>query len=509
MIHTTHPSSSSFRILGEGSFGCIRSPAFSCAGTNEDDSATNPHLISKLIDLDEAEKELKEAEGIAAVDPDQNFTISKLSMCKPKENEQLVREYMDHCETMKKNFPVKKGYHLENPQFVAEHFVLLRMENGGMSLHDWINIFTNNAITRHFDVPTFFRSIPALLRGLQTLHEAKLLHMDLNPKNIVYNPQTQKLKLIDFGKTRSRVRIWNRYADPKYDDKYHAYWEYYPIESFFMQYNKFTDPILHTFMDHHVETSNFDPQNAMHTLDDLLLIMYKFADMDPTTFQVQYRQDRAQEYEKTDNIPKAFRIHREKFVEILFSTERERDRFHYEFLLFLKKVVDECYLKTLPEIHAIYKRYLHMFLDKYDLYGVGHSLLRLFGPLKNHVTPGSLRWPWAYDILQTCFARMCHPNLEERTQIDDVVREYELALHSAQWAAEAESRAEEEIQRQYQSNKKPVARRWTQRVYRWLRGEPNTKTQKKGGRRWRKLRRRDLQTRTSRSAKQKRKSQRK
>ena len=35
--------------------------------------------------------------------------------------------------------------------------------------------------------------------GLRAIHEANIIHKDINPSNIVYNPVTKELKIIDFG----------------------------------------------------------------------------------------------------------------------------------------------------------------------------------------------------------------------------------------------------------------------------------------------------------------------
>lgn len=39
----------------------------------------------------------------------------------------------------------------------------------------------------------------AICQGLHHIHQAQIIHKDLNPSNILYNAQTQQLKIIDFG----------------------------------------------------------------------------------------------------------------------------------------------------------------------------------------------------------------------------------------------------------------------------------------------------------------------
>ena len=38
-----------------------------------------------------------------------------------------------------------------------------------------------------------------ITESLAAIHKNNIIHKDINPSNIVYNPQTEKLKIIDFG----------------------------------------------------------------------------------------------------------------------------------------------------------------------------------------------------------------------------------------------------------------------------------------------------------------------
>ena len=45
----------------------------------------------------------------------------------------------------------------------------------------------------------FIHCHPDCTRTLGEIHAANIIHKDINPSNIVYNPQTGKVKIIDFG----------------------------------------------------------------------------------------------------------------------------------------------------------------------------------------------------------------------------------------------------------------------------------------------------------------------
>jgi len=61
-------------------------------------------------------------------------------------------------------------------------------ENGGTPLHE---IQMNDH--------DFIKSFIILCKSLQTLHEVEFIHRDIKPMNILYNPDNNKLSLIDFG----------------------------------------------------------------------------------------------------------------------------------------------------------------------------------------------------------------------------------------------------------------------------------------------------------------------
>jgi len=84
---------------------------------------------------------------------------------------------------------IVKPYRLEQwqgrPILVLEDF-------GGRDLTHWLN---PNAL----DLEDTLRIGQKLAIALAQLHQQHLIHKDLKPENIVFNPQTQELKLIDFS----------------------------------------------------------------------------------------------------------------------------------------------------------------------------------------------------------------------------------------------------------------------------------------------------------------------
>ncbi|HIK08910.1 MAG TPA: AAA family ATPase [Oscillatoriaceae cyanobacterium M33_DOE_052] len=71
--------------------------------------------------------------------------------------------------------------------------ILIILEDfGGESLKIWQN-------QRQFTLEEFLQIAIATADSLAQIHAANTIHKDINPSNIVYNPATRQLKIIDFG----------------------------------------------------------------------------------------------------------------------------------------------------------------------------------------------------------------------------------------------------------------------------------------------------------------------
>ncbi|MEQ9233588.1 AAA family ATPase [Coleofasciculus sp. E2-BRE-01] len=70
--------------------------------------------------------------------------------------------------------------------------VIVFEDFGGESLRQWMNQYS-------FTLEDFLQIAIATTTSLAQVHAANIIHKDINPANIVYNPNTKQLKLIDFG----------------------------------------------------------------------------------------------------------------------------------------------------------------------------------------------------------------------------------------------------------------------------------------------------------------------
>ncbi|MCT7962823.1 AAA family ATPase [Laspinema sp. D1] len=105
----------------------------------------------------------------------------------PEKIAQFKREYET---TQSLNFPgVINAYRLERSD---RQWVMVMEDFGGVSLK---TIIQNQPLT----LSQFLPIAIDIAEILDLVHQQQIIHKDINPSNIVFNPNTQELKLIDFG----------------------------------------------------------------------------------------------------------------------------------------------------------------------------------------------------------------------------------------------------------------------------------------------------------------------
>lgn len=60
-------------------------------------------------------------------------------------------------------------------------------------------IFSKIIAKAQFSLTDFLKIAIQIVEILGAIHTANIIHKDINPSNIVFNPRTQQLKIIDFG----------------------------------------------------------------------------------------------------------------------------------------------------------------------------------------------------------------------------------------------------------------------------------------------------------------------
>lgn len=104
--------------------------------------------------------------------------------------QELARYRTEYKITQALNLPgCIKAYDLQPFQ---NTLVMFLEDFGGESLKIWMS-------QRQFSLEEFLKIAIATTESLGLLHAVNIIHKDINPSNIVFNPATGQLKLIDFG----------------------------------------------------------------------------------------------------------------------------------------------------------------------------------------------------------------------------------------------------------------------------------------------------------------------
>ncbi len=189
------------RKIGEGSYGCVFSPALRCKG----DSERTPDTISKLMHKLYATAEFNTANVIREIDPEQKFSIYPSRMCELDPANMYANaaedKYLD-C----KRLGVSS---IDEMAAFADEYRVIEMPYGGVELNDF-------KVTDIREILSFFDSLLPLIRGMALMHSKHYYHFDIKAANIV----TKRLedgkyltRLIDFGfGTKGRDLVMN---DPK------------------------------------------------------------------------------------------------------------------------------------------------------------------------------------------------------------------------------------------------------------------------------------------------------
>ena len=90
---------------------------------------------------------------------------------------------------------------LRGVQTIIQAYDLQRYENSLLIiLEDFGGQSLNKLISQNpFNLEQFLSIAIKITDSLAAIHSANIIHKDINPSNIVYNPETEELKIIDFG----------------------------------------------------------------------------------------------------------------------------------------------------------------------------------------------------------------------------------------------------------------------------------------------------------------------
>ncbi|MBP0018015.1 MAG: AAA family ATPase [Cyanobacteria bacterium SBLK] len=122
---------------------------------------------------------------------DRTPVILKFLNCDYPSSEQIRRYKQEYYLTCQLNAPgIIKAYSLEEWQ---RSYAIVLEDFGGISLKKW------QKQRDKLSLKEFLQLAIAITESLGQVHAQNIIHKDINPANIVFNPETKELKIIDFG----------------------------------------------------------------------------------------------------------------------------------------------------------------------------------------------------------------------------------------------------------------------------------------------------------------------
>ena len=213
--------------VGEGGFGCVHKPSLHCA--KETTNIDYDKYISKLMKKKSAKKELNDFVIVSKVDPKNKYHLGTPIMCTPDVDDEDTIHDINEC----------KRFTAHEVRQSPDKYKLLLLKDGGYDL----SIFCKQHL-KHFindnsnNVYRFWLEVRHLIQGIHFFNSHGIVHYDLKPQNIVFNPETFKLMFIDFGLMNTK-RVIKKEAKRSSLNSANFHWSY-PFDNGFLNKDYFT-----------------------------------------------------------------------------------------------------------------------------------------------------------------------------------------------------------------------------------------------------------------------------
>lgn len=213
-------------VLGEGAFGCVIKPSLKC---NDMPGIPYDHYISKLMKSNAAKQELSDFIIISQLDKKKKYHLGTPTICVPDIKEADVIQDIEKC----------KRFNGQDVLLHPEDYRILILKDGGYDLSIFCKLHLKQFVLGHNSSQLFWLHIHHLFKGLVFFKNNDIVHYDLKPQNIVFDPQTMKFQFIDFGLMNRTSTIIE--TSKKSENKHAVFHWSYPIDNGFLNHAYFND----------------------------------------------------------------------------------------------------------------------------------------------------------------------------------------------------------------------------------------------------------------------------
>ena len=191
-----HPNKKSRKggnVIGSGGFGCVFRPALKCSKKKQ----RKTNMVSKLMTKKHAKREystIKEIKKRVRNIPQYSdyFLLYNVSNCKPSRlTKNDLSNFDEKCKVMKKYDDITS----ENVNENLSKLMILNLPDGGISLNTYYNNMKNASDFNYINeqLQNLF------VKGILPMNELGVYHGDIKEGNILFNLNSQKIGLIDWG----------------------------------------------------------------------------------------------------------------------------------------------------------------------------------------------------------------------------------------------------------------------------------------------------------------------
>ena len=183
------------KAIGSGGFGCVFRPAIKCKKRNK--KIESNKYVSKVMTPKHAKSEyniIKKVEKVLEKVPNyqEYFLVDDIHKCKPGPlSEEDKKNFDTKCKPLRKHDNLTSK-NVNDNLFKIEQLV---MPNGGVTL----DTYYKNMDSVENLVYINSQLIELLYDGILPMNELSMYHADLKESNILYNIDTYKLAIIDWG----------------------------------------------------------------------------------------------------------------------------------------------------------------------------------------------------------------------------------------------------------------------------------------------------------------------
>ena len=361
--------------IGEGTYGCVVNPSLKCSDNN---IIHPPNSVSKIMKEEDAIEEMKEMEEIDKIDPTYNFHIPTPTLCK-LDKKQNYENNINGCE--------KISVTSQN----IDSLSILTMQNSGSSFYNIMQKYKYQLPSQenlNFMNNLWLSLIP-IFEGLITMQQNMYHHRDISINNILFDEQTNKSVLIDFGNASSSLIIINnnlRYTPYKFQ----AWWSQ-PVET------------------HYIPFSNYKAEDPPTINTKLFSNVFSLLILET-------KQGIKLKKKLVDDMSKAF-----KKIKQLRTTEENK-----KITIAINKI------RTISDINNIYTNFkgayinlLRAHIKTYDTYGLGLACMTLLLRTE-HLISSPIR-----TALFNAFYKMIHPDPLKRIEPKEAAKQYKQCLKKA------------------------------------------------------------------------------